>query len=633
MESFRNAIIAVGLDPPLDIPPKQWVRFPGYGKGNGNKAGYAFLFEDGLGGLFGDFSSDLSEVWRHDKVSSFTPDEMVDFKAMVEESRIEAKKQKEQEYDKGAEKAHNDIQGLKNAKSTHPYLKTKKVKPHGLLIQDDNLLMPLTNLEGKLTSYQTITPDGIKKLMYGGKKKGSAYHIKGQGTRTYVVEGFATGATVHEATGNNVFVAVDAGNMGIIVEGLVEKEYKDIIIAADNDHSTENNTGVVKAKEIALKFKGVSVTYPPELPDRLSTDWNDFAEARGIGTVAKLLMPKKVKGITVAKIMATDYPEIKWAVPGIIPEGLTVLAGSPKLGKSYGVLGLAYSISIGGLAWGFANTNKASVYYLALEDSERRIQSRVNQMEGHIDEYPDNLHIYTDFPRINEGLLEEFDRIKEQDKNIGLIIIDTLQKVRPVSNGKRMIYQAEYEDYEKLQRWGIKNGIAVVCVHHTRKGDPTKELNPFDAVSGSTGIQGVADTLIVCVRPKGTSEGTMYVTGREVVEEEYKIVFSRETMTWHIEAPVDIDGVVEKAEGQSFDSWFANNDSITIKEACKLWNTSQCSARKRLEELVEGGEYAKEKMPHEGPGRPQYKYYPKDKEPKQPKTDKQTDKPKLDPWS
>lgn len=625
MTDFRSAIIAVGLDPPLDIPPKKWVRFPGHGKGNGNTAGFAFLFEDGLGGLYGDFSSAINEVWQHDKVNTFTPDEMVDFKAMIEASRKEAEIQREKEYDKGAEKAQEAIEGLKKAKGTHPYLKTKKVKPYGLLMQGDNLLMPLMNPEGNITSYQTITPDGIKKLMYGGKKKGSAYHIKGQGTRTYVVEGFATGATVHGATGNNVFVAVDAGNLGLIVESLIGQDYKDIVIAADNDHSAEKNVGVEKAKEVALKFKGVSVTYPPELPDRLSTDWNDFAEARGIGTVAKLLFPRKVKIVDGDEIYTNKYKKLQWAVNGIIPEGLTILAGAPKLGKSWLMLGLAYAIAKGEKAWGFGGTHQGNAYYLALEDSERRIQDRFLHMEGYIDEVPKALKICTEFPRIGEGFIEELDKIKEQDPEMRVVIIDTLQKIRPVSNGKRMIYQAEYEDYEKLQRWSITNGIPVICVHHTRKGQGGKDDNPFDEISGSTGIQGVADTLIVCRRPKGTNEGTMYVTGREVSEEAYPMTFTTETMTWTIEASeesVDVAPVI-------WDSWFANNDHITIKEASKLWNTNRCTARKRLEELVDDGEYAKEKMAHEGPGRPQYKYYPKSKTIYQAITEP---KPKTDPW-
>jgi putative DNA primase/helicase len=623
VNAFREAIVAIGLDPPPDIPAGKWIRFSGIGKKASNKAGWCLLFEDGLGGIYGDYSSDLSEVWQADKVSTYSPEEMVDFKAMIEKSRAEAEKQREKDYEEAARRAQEATRELKPAKRTHPYLKTKNVAVNGLLAMDDNLVMPLTDATGAITTYQTITPDGVKKLMYGGKKKGSVFHIKGKGTRTYVVEGYATGATVHEATGSNVFIAVDAGNIMSVVEALVDKEYKDIVIAADNDHSKEINTGVVKAKEVALKFQGVSITYPPELPDRLSTDWNDFAEAKGIGTVAKLLFPRKVDFINGDELVETEYKKLQWAVEGIIPEGLTILAGAPKLGKSWLMLGLAYAVSKGILAWGFGKTRQGNAYYLALEDSRRRIKDRLLHMEGYINEVPKALKISTKFPRIGEGFIEELDKIKEQDPHMRVVIIDTLQKIRPVSNGKRMIYQAEYEDYEKLQHWSIENGIPVICVHHTRKGDARKSENPFDEISGSTGIQGVADTLIVCQRPKGTDEGTMFVTGREVSEESYPMTFSKETMTWTIDKPeenVDVTPIV-------WDSWFANNDSITVKDACKLWNINQRTARERLEAMVENGLYIKEKVPHEGRGRPLFKYSPKEKT-----SEIEKPKSKTDPW-
>lgn len=303
---------------------------------------------------------------------------------------------------------------------------------------------------------------------------------------------------------------------------------------------------------------------------------------------------KPSRSITVAKIMSTAYSPIQWAVPGIIPEGMTVLAGRPKFGKSWLMLGLSYAVSTGSMVWGFSQTKKASVHYLALEDSERRIQDRIRQMEGYFDEYPNNLYIYTDFPRIGEGFIEELTAILERDKEAGLIIIDTLQKVRPMTGGKRAganLYQTEYEDYEKIQKWSIQSGIPVICIHHTRKGDPSKASNPFDEMSGSTGIQGVADTLIVCDKERGSNEGIMSVTGREVCEEDYPMFFHRDTMTWEIKTP-------EKSVDSGpfiLSTWFNNNDSITVKEAAELWAINQLTARRKLDKLVEQGEFTKNK--------------------------------------
>lgn len=304
---------------------------------------------------------------------------------------------------------------------------------------------------------------------------------------------------------------------------------------------------------------------------------------------------KKITSISIASIMRTQYKTIKWAVPGIIPEGMTVLAGRPKFGKSWLMLGLAYAIATGGKAWNFIDVEKSGVHYLALEDSERRIQDRIRQMEGYFDEYPENLHIYTRFPRIGNAFADELTRIIERDSTCGLIIIDTLQKVRPLTGGKRggaNLYQLEYEDYEKIQAWSIREGVPVVCVHHTRKGDPSKSINPFDEVSGSTGIQGVADTLIVVDRGRGANEGTMYVTGREVSEEEYPMIFNKGTMTWSISRPVD--DVVD-VEPFILNSWFKTHDAITVQEAAQLLDMNQRTARRRLEILVDEGKLEKNK--------------------------------------
>ena len=98
-----------------------------------------------------------------------------------------------------------------------------------------------------------------------------------------------------------------------------------------------------------------------------------------------------------------------------------------------------------------------------------------------------------------------------------------------LNGGKRNLYQAEYEDYEWLQRLSIQRGVPVICIHRTRKSSPGAKTNPMDEMGRSTGIQGVADTLIVCVGDGNT--GTMHVTGREVNEGDYPLEVSKMNMT------------------------------------------------------------------------------------------------------
>jgi putative DNA primase/helicase len=602
---FREAIESTGLLPPADLVAGKWVRFPGIGKKASNKAGFAFLFEDGLGGIFGDYSQGIKKVWQAHKVKSYLSEDRADFDAMVREQRARADTEQAEEWEEASVKAQRMFTGLGDTPPdpNHPYLKSKGVKSHGLRAFKDKLLMPIMDTRGAVMTYQTIDGDGKKMLMTGGKKKGCAFIIKGDKSKVYVVEGYSTGATVHEATGNMVVVAVDAGNLMPVAEVLIEKGYRDIVIAADNDADSDTNVGIEKARAVAEVFAEVTYQAPPE-----SGDWNDYATKHGLDRIKALLAPPRTRSITAERLIGEHFQPLKWAVPGIIPEGLTILAGRPKFGKSWLMMGLAYAVATGGLAWNFAATNKASVHALFLEDSHRRLQSRMQHMEGYFDTFPDNLHFYVNFPRIGEGFAEELDVILERDPSCGLIIIDTLQKIRPKSGGgARHIYQADYEDYEQLQRWSIQNGVPVICIHHTRKGEAGQATNPFDEISGSTGLQGVADTLIVVCRDKDEDIGKMYVTGREVSEETYPIEFDYSNMTWTVMPPEG--STYDPTESELKTWWKDGHEAITVKEATGVWKASQRVARTRLDDLVEAGDLCKRNQEGEGKGRRTVEYY------------------------
>ncbi len=464
----------------------------------------------------------------------------------------------------------------------HSYLDSKGVMPHGCRVLRGKLLIPFLNSAGELVNLQQILPDGKKLFLYGGEITGCCYPITGKDDKIFIAEGFATGATINELTGRKVLVAFNAGNlMAVGKAARVIWPDKRIIFAADNDHSTDGNPGQKYASAAAHAINAEMVT--PECQP--GTDFNDMAkEQPGRATDILLGQCSLLVPITVRKIMATEYKKIKWAVEGIIPEGLTVLAGRPKFGKSWLMLGLGYAIATGQLAWSYGKTTGGNVYYLALEDSERRIKDRVLSMEGYFDTYPENFHIFTEFPRIGNGFVEEIDRLVTNDKNPGLIIVDTLQKIRPLSGkNSKNLYQSEYEDYEMLQRLAIQRGVPIVTVHHTRKAGNKKEVaNPMDEISGSSGIQGVADTLIVCTRDG--NKGVMHVTGREVDEQSYPMEFIKFNMTWKLSAPeeqqIDVGPMV-------LSDWFKTHDSITARKAAEIFKISQRTAKRNLNKLEE----------------------------------------------
>ena len=272
---FENEIRASGLNPPSPIPAGQWIRFPGYGKSNGNTSGFAYLYPDGEGGIYGDWANDIKNYWRHSVVDTFTPEQLIDYNAIVKAAQKEAERKQEESWAEAAKRAGEKWDAAGEPKTDHPYLKAKQVKVYGIRQSGDKLIIPLHDLDGNITTLQEISPDGSKKLMYGGKKKGSVYPIPGNDDVTFVCEGYATGASIREVTGRKVVVAIDAGNLEPVVESLLQKGCRKIVIAADNDNKGEKNTGIDTAKKICGKHPSVTYVAPP------TGDWNDHVILHG----------------------------------------------------------------------------------------------------------------------------------------------------------------------------------------------------------------------------------------------------------------------------------------------------------------------------------------------------------------
>ena len=171
--------------------------------------------------------------------------------------------------------------------------------------------------------------------------------------------------------------------------------------------------------------------------------------------------------LSASELMNLNLPEPNWIIPGIIPEGLTILAGKPKAGKSWMVLHLAYAISIGGFALGQIRVDQGKVLYLALEDSVRRLQERLGQMIGDASA-PEDLFFETDWKRMDEGGLEDLESWIIQHPSTRLITIDTLAPVRQASRS-RSIYNDDYAAIKDIKRLADQYGIGIIIVHHVAK--------------------------------------------------------------------------------------------------------------------------------------------------------------------
>jgi AAA domain len=230
----------------------------------------------------------------------------------------------------------------------------------------------------------------------------------------------------------------------------------------------------------------------------------------------------------------TSFPALEYHLPGIIPEGATLLVGPPKIGKSWMLLSLALGVASGGRVLGLS-VEERPVLYLALEDSHRRLQVRCEKLLGTTDDIPDAFGYLT---RIEPAsiletvnlALDRLDRVSDAGP-APLVILDTLGKVMPPTIPGESPYQRDYRVGSALKHLvDDRPGAALVIAHHDRKANADDFV---DAVSGTHGLAGAVDTVIVLARARQEHGGLLKVTGRDVEENEYAVTLKAGS-TWEL---------------------------------------------------------------------------------------------------
>jgi len=213
-----------------------------------------------------------------------------------------------------------------------------------------------------------------------------------------------------------------------------------------------------------------------------------------------------------------DPRPLRYAVPGVFPEGLTLLAGAPKRGKSWLALDSCLAVALGGKALGAVAVLQGRSFYLALEDSDRRLQSRAQHLLGK-EPIPAAFEYATRLP--DPGRLIELLRTYcRAHADVRLLVIDTLARIRPPQPRHRGAYDWDYAVGSKLKEVADEFHVALVVVTHTRQ---MAAADFVEAVSGTSGLTGAADTIVVLDRVRGQDDGRLKVTGRDVQEAEYAL--------------------------------------------------------------------------------------------------------------
>lgn len=301
----------------------------------------------------------------------------------------------------------------------------------------------------------------------------------------------------------------------------------------------DNDAAGGKATEKAAAILPNAKTVDWELAPDGCKDVNDLLRGGHQEVIAKMVdtaknyRPKAETDFQwecLADLQHKDFPEPKWIIPGFLAEGSTILGAKPKIGKSTFAANIALSVATGGKALGQFDVEMGSAFYISLDDtSERRLKHRIEKMlPGLGVSWPEKFRYTTKFPKADEGGLDVLRGTVERYPDTRIVIIDTMHKFL---SGKRSISKNAYEiDTDRLTpiaEFATTAGICILLIHHTTK---TKYLDPFDMLSGSIGVQGAVDDLMVMDRDHTGFKLSM--RGRTL--EDRTVVLDRDpaTYTW-----------------------------------------------------------------------------------------------------
>ena len=236
---------------------------------------------------------------------------------------------------------------------------------------------------------------------------------------------------------------------------------------------------------------------------------------------------KKLETMTAEQLQSAPCSPVPFLVDELLPEGLHILAGAPKIGKSWLALWLCLCVAQGQPLWTFAVT-QGEVLYLSLEDSFQRIQTRLFDLT---EDAPPTLHFAIMADTLKHGLEQQIEQFLMEHPTTKLVVIDTLQRVRGTGSDSNL-YANDYQDIGLLKRLADRRHIAILLIHHLRK---LHDDDPMNMISGSTGLSGAADsTFVLQKNSRLANVASLHCTGRDIPDRTLKLEFGEEDHVWKL---------------------------------------------------------------------------------------------------
>jgi len=239
-------------------------------------------------------------------------------------------------------------------------------------------------------------------------------------------------------------------------------------------------------------------------------------------TASRSTDDKALVTINARDLMMKAILPLAWIVLNLLPCGLTLLVGKPKAAKSWFALLLAIAVATGKHAFGYFETVQSKVLGLFLEDSEESLRERLDILIDNASEALANLDLAFDCSSFAGGGVDQIVVYIEANPEVKLIIIDTWARFRPQRKATADLYTEDYADLAVLHSVAKTHGVAIILVHHAKKG--TSE-DPYDSVLGSTALSGATDTTLLLQRQPGEEKGVLLCRGRRLRDQAFDMTF------------------------------------------------------------------------------------------------------------
>lgn len=518
---FQDALRAAGFEPPPEIQPGKFYRFGTNGKGR-DRAGYCKLFADGEGGIFGDWRTGEQSDWHATAPETLTPEQRAARRREADAARQQATAERTAAYQAAAARARHIWQGLPPAPAEHAYLTRKGIAPHGARIDvDGRLVVPVHGPDDALQSLQFIAPNGEKRFLPDGRMGGGWCGIgtPAAGAPLLLAEGFATAASLHQATGRAVLCCFMAGNLATVAK-MTRARWPDspLLICGDDDNGTPGNPGRQQA-ETAANATAARVVFPTFAGTADGTDFNDLAQTAGLAEVRRQIEAATPASAVAEKVGAggtapgyyaddvvltcgadIDTKPIEWLWPDYIAAGkLAILSGAPGSGKTTLAMSLAAILTTGG-RWpdGSPSIPCDVAIWSAEDDPADTLKPRLLAAGADIN----RIH-FVNATISADGKRRPFDPATDTGHlaralagtTVRLLIVDPVVSAVAGDSHKNTETRRAMQPLVDL---AAKLGCAVLGITHFSKG--TQGRDPLERVTGSIAFGALARLVFACAK-------------------------------------------------------------------------------------------------------------------------------------